>query len=78
MFRGRTGEKTGDFVRKVKGLEKIEAKLALLIKGQEWVAKQIRKNRALFIYGSGAMFMESIKIQHEENVDYLKRLLSLS
>lgn len=72
------GKKTGDFVQKVKGLEKIEAKLALLIKGQEWVAKQIRKNRALFIYGSEAMLMESIKIQHEENVDYLKQLLSIS
>jgi len=70
------GKKTGDFVQKVKSLEKIEDKISLLIKGQEWVAKQIRKNRGLFVYGSDATFMESIKIQHEENVDYLKRLFS--
>jgi hypothetical protein len=72
------GKKTGDFVQKVKSLAKIEDKINLLLKGQEWVTNQIRKNRALFIYGSEAMFMESIKIQHEENVDYLKRSLSSS
>jgi hypothetical protein len=72
------GKKTGDFVQKVKLLEKIEDKINLLLKGQEWVASQIRKNRSLFIYGSEAMFMESIKIQHEENVDYLKRSISSS
>lgn len=70
------GKKTGDFVQKMKLLEKVEDKLNLLIKGQEWVAKQIRRNRALFIYGSAAMFMDSIKIQHEENVDNLKQWLS--
>jgi len=70
------GKKTGDFVQKVKSLENIEDKINLLLKGQEWVANQIRKNRALFIYGSEAVFMESIKIQHEENVDCLKRSLS--
>ena len=72
------GKKTGEFVQKVKSLAKIEDKINLLLKGQEWVTNQIRKNRALFIYGSEAMFMESIKIQHEENVDYLKRSLSSS
>ena len=72
------GKKTGDFVQKVKALEKIEDKLKALIKGQEWVSKQIRKNRALFIYGPEPMLMESIKIQHEENVDNLKQILNLS
>jgi hypothetical protein len=71
-----SGKNTGDFVQKVQSLENIEDKINLLIKGQEWVAKQIRKNRALLIYGSEAVFMEAIKIQHEENVDSLKLLLS--
>lgn len=43
------GKKTGDFVQKVKLLEKIEDKINLLLKGQEWVASQIRKNRSLFM-----------------------------
>jgi hypothetical protein len=72
------GKNTGDFVQKVQLLEKTEDKINLLIKGQEWVAKQIRKSRALLIYGSEAVLMEAIKIQHEENVDSLKLLLSSS
>jgi len=71
-------KKTGDFVQKVKALEKIEDKLRLLIKGQEWVSKQIRKNRAMFLYGPEPVFMESIKIQLEENADNLKQILNLS
>jgi len=70
------GKGTGDFVQKVEGLKKMEDKLDLLIKGQEWVARQIRKNRTSFIYSSEAMFLESIKIQHEENVDYLKQFVT--
>jgi len=69
------GKKTGNFVQKVDRLETMEDKIKLLIRGQDWVARYIRKNRALFIYGSPAMFMESIKIQHEENVDILKRFV---
>jgi len=69
------GKTTGDFVQKVKRLDNIHDKLNLLVKGQEWVARQIRKNRPLLAYGAEAVFMESIKIQHEENVDFLKRLL---
>jgi nitronate monooxygenase len=72
------GKKTGDFVQKVKALEKMEDKLQLLARGQEWVAKQIRKNRALWVYGSAPVFMEAMKIQHEENVDDLKRILNIS
>ena len=69
------GKTTGDFVQKVKRLDNIHDKLNLLVKGQEWVAGQIRKNRPLLAYGAEAVFMESIKIQHEENVDFLKQLL---
>jgi nitronate monooxygenase len=69
------GKTTGDFVQKVKRLDNIRDKLNLLVKGQEWVARQIRKNRPLLAYGAEAVFMESIKIQHEENVDFLKQLL---
>lgn len=75
-MKGEPSRKTGDFVDKIQALPSMREKLDLLVKGQEWVAKQIRKNRALFPAGSQALFLESMKIQHEENVDAMKRLLS--
>jgi hypothetical protein len=48
-------------------------KLDLLIRGQEWVARQVQKNRALLRPGSHGLFMESIKVQHEENVNAVRR-----
>ena len=74
---GEPSRNTGDFVNKIQALKTNREKLELLARGQEWVAKQIRKNRALFNPGSLALFMESIKVQHEENVDALKKLLNI-
>ncbi len=68
-------QRTGDFVRKVEALPTVEEKLELLVKGQEWVAKQIRRSRAFGMKVSDRMLLESIRIQHEENVDALKELL---
>lgn len=69
------GNKTGDFVEKIKALDTTEEKLQLLIKGQEWVAKQIRYNRELIDTASSRFFLEAMKIQHEENVDLMKHIL---
>lgn len=69
------GNKTGDFVNKIKELKTVSEKLELLIKGQEWVAKQIRYNRELMDKTSSRIFIEAMKIQHEENVDAMKKLL---
>ncbi|HOP31702.1 MAG TPA: DUF6306 domain-containing protein [Spirochaetota bacterium] len=71
------GSKTGDFVEKIRALSTLEEKLALLIKGQEWVAKQIRYNRHLMDAASSLYFMEAMKVQHEENVDRMKRVLEM-
>ncbi len=68
---GQPSSKVGDFVEKVRALPTTEEKLQLLIRGQEWVAKHIRRNRELPSKTSDRMFMESMKIQHEENVDTL-------
>jgi hypothetical protein len=70
---GEPTSKVGDFIDKIRALSTIEEQLTLLIKGQEWVAKYIRRNRELLLKTSDQMFMESIKIQHEENVDNLKK-----
>ncbi|HCL78917.1 MAG TPA: hypothetical protein DIC53_02990 [Synergistaceae bacterium] len=71
-------KETGDFVQKVEALPNVDEKIALLIKGQEWVAKEIRKNRNAAANVSEGMFLEAIKIQHEENVDALKELVGES
>jgi hypothetical protein len=54
-----------------------DSKFKLLIKGQEWVAKQIRYNRELINVSSTVFLMEAVKIQHEENVDMMKQLLQI-
>ena len=72
---GEASKDTGDFVQKVEALPDIEEKMDLLIKGQEWVAKQIRKNRDTMMNISEAMLLEAMKIQHEENVDALKEII---
>lgn len=74
---GTASSNTGDFVQKVAALQSIEEKLALLIRGQEWVASYIRKNRRLLSKTSERLFLEAMKIQHEENVDILTKLLSI-
>ncbi len=69
------GSKTGDFVGKINALPSLQEKLQLLVKGQEWVAKQIRYNRPLIETASSLYFMEAMKVQHEENVDRMKRMI---
>jgi hypothetical protein len=66
-------KKTGAFVEKVRALGSLDEKVDLLIRGQEWVARKIRESRHLLPTGSAHLFMEAIKIQHEENVDALTK-----
>ncbi len=74
---GKPSGNTGGFVNKIHSLNEQKEKIELLMRGQEWVAKQIRKNRFLFGPGSLAFFLESMKIQHEENVDAMKKLAGI-
>ncbi len=64
-------DRTGDFVDKVMALDSLKEQVDLLIRGQEWVARKIRESRHLLPAGSPYLFMEAIKVQHEENVDTL-------
>lgn len=66
---------TGDFVQKIESLSTLDEKLDLLMKGQEWVAKQIRRSRSNILKLSEQMLLEAMKIQHEENVDALKNTI---
>jgi hypothetical protein len=66
-------KETGAFVDKVRALGSLPEKIELLIRGQEWVARKIREFRHLLPTGSPHLFLEAIKVQHEENVDSLKK-----
>ncbi len=69
-------DKTGTFVEKVQALKTLEEKIELLIRGQSWVARKIQEFGHLVPEGSKNLFLNAIKLQHEENVDTLKRYLS--
>jgi len=69
---GEPSKRTGDFVGKVQAISDISEKINMLVKGQEWVSKIIRKCRHLFNGGSNYLFLEAIKVQHEQNIEELK------
>jgi hypothetical protein len=66
-------DKTGSFVDKMRALDNLDEKIQLLIRGQAWVARKIKEFRFNLPAGSAYWFLEAIKIQHEENVDTLKK-----
>jgi hypothetical protein len=63
-------------VDKIRALDNLEEKIQLLIRGQEWVARKIGESRNHLPAGSTYLFLEAIKVQHEENVDTLKKYLA--
>jgi nitronate monooxygenase len=68
-------DKTGAFVEKVQALNTMAEKMDLLIRGQSWVARKIHEFGHLLPEGSQNLFLEAIKVQHEENVNTLKGFL---
>jgi len=66
-------DKTGAFVDKIRALDNLDEKIQLLIRGQAWVARKIREFQTHLPAGSACLFMDAIKVQHEENVDTLKK-----
>ena len=69
------GNKTGDSAEEIEALDFVGKKLKLLMKEQEWVAKQIRYHRDLLDLTSTRIYMEAMKIQHEENIDLMHKML---
>ena len=55
----------------IRSLE-LEEKIDLLIRGQAWVARKIEEFRFQLPAGSPYLFLEAIKVQHQENVETLK------
>ena len=66
-------DKTGAFVDKIRALDNLDEKIQLLIRGQAWVARKIREFQSHLSTGSAYLFMDAIKVQHEENVATLKK-----
>jgi nitronate monooxygenase len=66
-------DKTGAFVDKIRALDNLDEKIQLLIRGQAWVARKIQEFQSQLPTGSAHLFMDAIKVQHEENVDALKK-----
>ena len=66
-------DKTGAFVDKVRALDNLDEKIQLLIRGQAWVARKIREFQSYLPTGTAYLFMDAIKVQHEENVNTLKK-----
>ncbi len=66
-------DKTGTFVDKIRALDNLDEKIQLLIRGQAWVARKIQEFHNLVPAGSAYLFMDAIRVQHEENVDTLKK-----
>ena len=66
-------DKTGAFVDKIRALDNLDEKIQLLIRGQAWVARKIKEFRFHLPAGSTYLFLEAIKVQHEENVDTLRK-----
>jgi len=69
-------DKTGAFVSKVKALETLDEKIHLLIRGQAWVARKIQEFNDFIPAGSSYLFLEAIKVQHDENVGTLKNYMA--
>jgi hypothetical protein len=69
------GNNTRDFIWEVKDLCLIREKLKHFMERQEWVAKQIRYHRGLLDLTSSRIYMEAMKIQHEENIDLMSKVL---
>jgi uncharacterized protein DUF6306 len=68
-------DKTGTFVDKIRALDNLNEKIQLLIRGQAWVARKIKEFRFNLPAGSPYWFLEAIRVQHDENVDTLKKYL---
>jgi hypothetical protein len=68
-------DKTGAFVGKVQALENLDEKIRLLIRGQAWVARKIQEFHTLIPAGSPYVFLEAVKMQHEENVGTLEKYM---
>ncbi len=69
-------DRTGAFVEKVQALDNMAEKIDLLVRGQSWVARKVQEFVQVLPEGSQKLFLEAIRVQHEENVNTLKGYLN--
>lgn len=67
-------EKTGDFVDKVRALEKKEERLSLLIRGQEWVVRKVKEIPLELFEAPEKEFVADMIQGHEVNIAYVRSL----
>lgn len=68
-------EKTGDFVDKVRALEKKEERLSLLIRGQEWVVRKVKEIPLELLEAPEKEFVADMIQGHEVNIAYVRSLI---
>jgi nitronate monooxygenase len=68
-------DKTGDFVGKVRALEKKEEKLSLLIRGQEWVVRKVKEIPLELLEAPEREFVSDMIEGHEVNIAYVRSLI---
>jgi nitronate monooxygenase len=68
-------EKTGDFVDKVRALERKEEKLSLLIRGQEWVVRKVKEIPLELLEAPEKEFVADMIQGHEVNIAYVRSLI---
>lgn len=68
-------EKTGDFVAKVLALADRRDRLALLVKGQEWVLRKVRDIPGELLSPADKEFVRDMIEGHEINIAYVQSLI---
>lgn len=70
---GTISKQVGDFTDKVKAMPSLKEKLALLNKGQAWVARKIDDALSYGMDTKTRDFLLEMKKKHEENIDMMNK-----
>lgn len=70
---GTVSKQVGDFADKVKALPSLKEKLALLNKGQAWVARKINDAMTYGMDMKTRDFLLEMKRRHEQNIDMMNK-----
>ncbi|RXT07042.1 DUF6306 domain-containing protein [Ammoniphilus sp. CFH 90114] len=70
---GTVSKEIGDFIEKVRALPSLKEKLALLNKGQAWVARKIDEAISYGMDTRTRTFLLEMKKRHEQNIDKMEQ-----
>lgn len=72
---GTISKDVGDFIEKVRALPSLKEKLALLNKGQAWVARKIDEALSYGMDKKTREFLLEMKKRHEQNIEMMEKHL---